>query len=111
MKSFAERLREDRRLVILRLLSETRGFTLNSSQVQMGLEMVSVPCTRADVIEDLRFLANNGLIRMTPVPGIENLYGVVRPGPGISNPPGGGIYRGVPIYGGGGLVRARIARL
>jgi len=77
MKSFAERLREDRRLVILRLLSETRGFTLNSSQVQMGLEMVSVPCTRADVIEDLRFLANNGLIRMTPVPGIENLYGVV----------------------------------
>jgi len=77
MKSFAERLREDRRLVILRLLSETRGFTLNSSQVQMGLEMVSVPCTRADVIDDLRFLGNNGLLRMTPVPGIENLYGVV----------------------------------
>jgi len=37
--------------------------------------------------------------------------GVVRPGPGISNVPGGGIYRGVPMYGAGGLVRTRIARL
>ena len=36
--------------------------------------------------------------------------GVIRPGPGLSSPPGGGIYRAVPIYGGSGL-RARIATL
>lgn len=76
-KTFAEKLKEDRRLVILRLLSETRGYTLNSSQVLMNLSMMSIPATRSEVIEDLRFLDNNGLVKMTPISGIENLYGVV----------------------------------
>jgi len=76
MKSFAERMREDTRLAILRLLKESRGYMLNSSQVHMGLSMLHIPCTRAEVIEDLRFLADNGLVRMEPIADISGLYGI-----------------------------------
>lgn len=74
--SFAEKLREDRRLVILRLLSESRGYTLNSSNLHAGLDFLHIQCTRADVLADLRFLANNGLVDMTSIENIPNLYGV-----------------------------------
>lgn len=76
MKSFADRLREDRRLVALRLLSEQRGYTLNSSNLHAGLDFLSIKCTRAEVLDDLRFLADNGLVRLEPIGGIEGLYGV-----------------------------------
>lgn len=76
MKSFADRLREDRRLVMLRLLSEQRGYTLNSSNLHAGLDYLSINCTRADVLADLRFLADNGLVTLDPLSDIEGLYGV-----------------------------------
>lgn len=76
MKSFADRLREDRRLVMLRLLSEQRGYTLNSSNLHAGLEYLAIRCTRAEVLADLRFLADNGLVTLEPMADIEGLYGV-----------------------------------
>lgn len=76
MKSFADRLREDRRLVMLRLLSEQPGYKLNSSNLHAGLDYLSIQCTRADVLADLRFLADNGLVRLNPLADIEGLYGV-----------------------------------
>lgn len=75
-KSFDDRLREDHRLVILRVLSEQTGYMLNSSQVHMGLQMLHIQCTRADLLANLRFLSDNGLVRMEPIENIEGLYGV-----------------------------------
>lgn len=76
MKSFADRLREDRRLVMLRLLSEQRGYSLNSSNLHAGLDYLSIRCTRADVLADLRFLSDNGLVTLEPLADIEGLYSV-----------------------------------
>jgi hypothetical protein len=75
MKSFADRLREDRRLVTLRLLLETRGYSLNSSNLHAGLDYLSIKCTRAEVLADLRFLSDNGLVKLEPLADIEGLYG------------------------------------
>ena len=75
-KTFAQRLQEDRRLVILRLLSEQTGYTLNSSNLHAGLDFLSIKCSRADVLADLRFLSDNGLVRLEPIEKIEGLYGV-----------------------------------
>jgi len=76
MKSFADRLREDRRLVMLRLLSEQRGYTLNSSNVHAGVDYLGIQCTRAEVLADLRFLGDNGLVTLEPLADIEGLYKV-----------------------------------
>lgn len=76
MKSFADRLREDRRLVSLRILSEQKGYKLNSSNLHAGLHYLAIECTRADVLADVRFLADNGLVTMEPIGDIEGLYAV-----------------------------------
>ena len=76
MKTFADRLREDRRLVALRLLSEQRSYMMNSSNLHAGLEYLSIPCSRGDVLSDLRFLSDNGLVNLMPIEDIEGLYGV-----------------------------------
>lgn len=62
MKPLAERLREDRRLVILRLLSEQAGFVANSSVLYVGLNHVGLLCTRADVLDDIAVLAKEALV-------------------------------------------------
>ena len=67
MKPFAERLREDRRLVILRLLSEQPGYTSNSSVIHAGLRHLGVMCQRDDVISDLDMLKAEGLIKTDEV--------------------------------------------
>lgn len=64
MKPFAERIREDRRLVILRLLAEQPGYTINSSTLLVGLRHLGLACTRADVIDDLDRLATEALVRV-----------------------------------------------
>lgn len=72
MKSFAERLREDRRLVLLRLLSEQRGYFANSSILHAGLVHLGVQSDRDDVLTDLAWLGDQGLVNLTTaVPGVE----------------------------------------
>ena len=63
--NFAETLAHDRRLVILRLLSEVNG-TANESVLYSGLESVghSAMLTRENVRADLRFLEGVGAIRI-----------------------------------------------
>lgn len=72
-KSFAEHQREDRRLVLLRLLAEGPGYSLNSSNLHAGLEYLRIHVTRADLLDDLRWLAAQGLVRMEPI--IDGVYG------------------------------------
>jgi hypothetical protein len=67
MKSFAQKVIEDRRLVILRLLSEQRGQQANSSVIHMGLSHLAIVCERHELIDDLRFLQLHSLISLTPV--------------------------------------------
>jgi hypothetical protein len=73
MKSFAEKLREDRRLVILRLLSEQPQFRMNSSNVYLGLNHLGVLGTRDDVLTDLHWLKDQGLLRLDDVPEVPSL--------------------------------------
>lgn len=72
MKTFAERLREDRRLVLLRLLCEQRGFFANSSILHSGLVHLGVQSDRDDVLTDLAWLRDQGLVTLNEaVPGVE----------------------------------------
>lgn len=62
--SFSEFLAEDRRLCILRLLSETGG-TANDSVLHTGIEHLGhVRIPRSDIRDDLRFLHDHGLIKI-----------------------------------------------
>ncbi len=70
-KTFADRLREDRRLVLLRLLSEQLGYRANSSQLHAGLHHLAVAATKDDVMTDLHWLKDQGLLRVQePVEGV-----------------------------------------
>ena len=71
MKPFAERLREDRRLVLLRLLSEQNGYRSNSSILHTALYGLGVAASRDDVLTDLAWLDEQGLVRSEEaVPGV-----------------------------------------
>lgn len=74
MKTFAERLREDRRLVILRILSEQPGRRLNSSNLHAGLLHLGIPASRDDVVTDAHWLRDQGLLQLDAVPEVEGLY-------------------------------------
>ncbi|MEI7036449.1 ArsR family transcriptional regulator [Fulvimonas yonginensis] len=73
-KTFAERLREDRRLVMLRLLSEQPGYRMNSSNLHAGLHHLAVAATRDDVATDLHWLKDQGMVLLEPVPEVPSLY-------------------------------------
>ncbi|AXA83701.1 hypothetical protein DCD74_02435 [Lysobacter oculi] len=96
MKSFAERLREDRRLVMLRILAEQPGYRANSSIMHAGLQHLGVVASRDDVRTDAHWLRDQGLISITEAaPGIE-VYALASRGsevadghclvPGVSRP-------------------------
>lgn len=74
MKTFSERLREDRRLVILRLLSEQQGYRLNSSNLHAGLHHLGVVASRDDVLTDVHWLRDQSLLQLEPVPEVDNLF-------------------------------------
>lgn len=74
MKSFAERHREDRRLVLLRLLSEEPGYRANSSNLHTGLYALGIACSRDDVITDLHWLRDQALLRLDEVPEVPGLF-------------------------------------
>lgn len=70
-KTFAERLREDRRLVLLRLLAEQIAYRTNSSILHAGLHHLGVASSRDDVLTDLYWLRDQGLVRLDqPVEGV-----------------------------------------
>jgi len=76
-KSFTERLREDRRLVLLRLLNEQPGKQANSSVLHAGLQFVHLVAERHEVIDDLRFLQTHQLVELVQLGTIApDLYGV-----------------------------------
>jgi Fe2+ or Zn2+ uptake regulation protein len=61
-KSYNDYLREERRLVILRLLHETSGYAANSSILAAGLAHIGVPASRDQVHGELDWLAEQGLL-------------------------------------------------
>ncbi|HEY0464577.1 MAG TPA: hypothetical protein VGC79_10225 [Polyangiaceae bacterium] len=61
-KTFADSLRETRRLTILRLLSEQNAYMANSSVLQAGLHHLGVSSGRDDVLTDLAWLKDQGLV-------------------------------------------------
>ena len=96
--SFEQHVKEDRRLVILRLLAEAQGYGLNSSILQSALEPFGHRISRDQLHTELAWLAEQGLVRLSPVhsvqvatltsrgadvaKGLAHVPGVKRPGPG-----------------------------
>jgi hypothetical protein len=74
VKSFAEKLIEDRRLVALRLLAEQPGRRANSSVLHMGVVHMGHTCTREQGLDDLRFLRDLRLVSMDPI--ADGVYGI-----------------------------------
>lgn len=72
-KTFAEALREDRRLVLLRILHEQPSYTMNSSNLHKGLEYYHVPASRDDVITDIHWLGDQGLMKVDEL--VDGVYG------------------------------------
>jgi hypothetical protein len=69
-KRYAEFLREERRLVLLRLLAELPEYRANSSTLYAGLDAMAVPATRDDVKTDLAWLAEQDLVTTVPIDGL-----------------------------------------
>lgn len=72
-KTFTDRLREDRRLVLLRLLSEQPGYRANSSNLHAGLYTLGIAASRDDVTTDLHWLREQSLVVLEPVPEVPEL--------------------------------------
>lgn len=98
-KSFAELWREDRRLVILRTLAETSGYSCNDSILQTILVTFAHKCSRDQVRSELAWLQEQGYLTYDVLEtgtyiatitqsGIDvaqgniTVPGVKRPGPG-----------------------------
>jgi len=64
MSDFAHFLQQDRRLVILRLLSEMPAYRANSSMLATALEHFGHSPTRDQVKTELHWLAEQGLIKV-----------------------------------------------
>lgn len=60
--SFAERLRCDRRLVILRLLADQNAYKANSSVLTMAMDHYGHVVSRDQVKTELRWLEDQGLV-------------------------------------------------
>ncbi|WP_368565508.1 ArsR family transcriptional regulator [Pseudoxanthomonas sp. UTMC 1351] len=64
MKTFAERLLEDRRLVLLRILSEQLGYKANSSVLAVAMDSFGHSVSRDHVRTQLAWLAEQDLVRL-----------------------------------------------
>lgn len=96
--NFEQHIQEDRRLVILRLLSEAQGYDLNSSILQTALANFGHRPSRDQLHTELTWLAEQGLVKTHQVHsvlvatltsrgedvanGLARVPGVKRPGPG-----------------------------
>lgn len=65
--SFAETLREDRRLVILRFLSEAPDYRLNTAVLRTALIAYGHSVTRDQVDTDAAWLSEQGLLSLEEV--------------------------------------------
>ena len=97
--SFADLLASDMRLVILRCLNEDPGYDLNESMLQTMLEALGHNVSRDRVRTELAWLAEQGLVTVADVVGIQvatltargsdtatgraTVPGVKRPRPGV----------------------------
>jgi len=72
-KTFIDRLREDRRLVLLRLLSEQPGYRANSSNLHAGLYSLGIAASRDDVTTDLHWLRDQSLVVLDTLPEVPDL--------------------------------------
>lgn len=64
IKTFAERLHEDRRLVLLRILAELPGYRANSSVLALALDSFGHSVSRDYVRTELAWLQEQGLVRL-----------------------------------------------
>ena len=62
--TFADFLRQDMRLVILRLLAEMPGYKSNSSVLTVALERFGHTASRDQVRTELHWLAEQSLVRL-----------------------------------------------
>ncbi|PKN07506.1 MAG: hypothetical protein CVU73_12155 [Deltaproteobacteria bacterium HGW-Deltaproteobacteria-8] len=65
--SFAQLLSEDRRLVVLRLLSAAPEYTLNAFVLRHGLEAVGHAMSTDQLATELAWLAEQGLLDLSAV--------------------------------------------
>lgn len=63
MTGFAERLKEERRLVLLRCLSDAPGYSANESVLRTALEHYGFSVGRDTIRADLGFLVDHTLVR------------------------------------------------
>ncbi|MCE3001075.1 MAG: ArsR family transcriptional regulator [Xanthomonadaceae bacterium] len=63
-KTLSERLQEDRRLVILRILGEQISYKANSSVLATALDHFGHAMSRDQVRTELAWLAEQGLVRL-----------------------------------------------
>ena len=63
MTLYAERLKEERRLVLLRCLSEAPNYTANESTLRTALEHYGFSVGRDTIRADLGFLVDHTLVR------------------------------------------------
>jgi hypothetical protein len=68
--NFAERIAQDRRLVILRLLESTPGYSANDSLLHLALEDFGHRVSREQVRADLAWMAARKLLVIEQIAGI-----------------------------------------
>ena len=68
---FTEMLNADRRLVILRCLSEDPGYDLNESVLQTMLEAIGHNVSRDRIRTDLKWLEEQGLVRLKEIVSVQ----------------------------------------
>jgi hypothetical protein len=67
MITFAERLAEDRRLVILRCLSEAAGYQMNDQMLKKAVAFIGHQAATDIIRADVIWLADHGLVRMEKI--------------------------------------------
>lgn len=71
-KTYEEHLREDWRLLMLRILSEQNGYSCNNSIIQAAMSRMGVVISDDHVISNAAWLREHLLITISePVPGVE----------------------------------------
>lgn len=71
MNRFPDILAEDQRLVLLRFLADVPGWAANSSVLQTALNAIGHAISRDKVHTELAWLAEQGLVKIETLPGIQ----------------------------------------
>lgn len=70
-ETYRQRLTEDRRLVLLRLLRQVQGYSANSSILQDALEAYGHRVSRDQVHTDLAWLAEQELVTVEEIASVQ----------------------------------------